>query len=391
MKKSFILIASLASLLLAGCNTVKGIATGLGTDNTPPPTPLKKVCPQVATRGLWLVSTGRSLGVDNLKLGPTIADRAIFTADPNGEVVATNPQNGRRIWGTNLSASITSGPAVNEGIVVVGASDGKVFALSETNGRTLWHTTVPNAILAAPSIGQGTVIIKTIDGKLLAFAAQSGQQLWSYDHGAPTLVMRHDNTPQIYGDRVITTFADGKLDAFSLSQGRLLWEQAVAIPRGSSEVALMVDVLADPAIFDGIVYVATSQGNIMAVNANNGKMLWQQDAVAAGYTGMAVNSDFIFVTDVKDNIKAFARDNGNLIWEQPQLTYRRISPPALVANTLVVGDSKGYLHWFAPQNGSYLAQHLVASSARIIAPPAPLANQLFVSGSNGTLSAWRVG
>lgn len=393
MKKFLIcLLLPFVCFGLNGCNTVRGVVTGTGTDNTPPPSNLTKCVSQERMRANWLTSAGCSMGSDTLKLGPTVTDNIVFTADAKGAVVATNPRNGKRVWSTNLRVPITSGPTTNDGLVAVGTSDGEVFALRETNGSQLWHANVSSSIFAAPQISQGRVIVKTLDGKLIAFDGQSGQQLWVYDHGAPTMVMRKDNTPQIYGDKIITGFADGKVAAFSLSQGRLLWEQTIAISQGASQTQQMTDILADPIIDRGIVYIATAQGNLAALGANRGNIIWQQDDKdGLSYNSIALGNGLLFAVNSRDQIKAFNRSNGELVWQDNRLAYRRLSPVQVIDNTVGVGDYAGYIHFFSQQDGQYIAQNLVENGVRISAISAPLNNYFFIAGANGNLSAWRVG
>lgn len=389
MKKFVVFIVS--ALLLSGCASFRGTLTGVGVDNTPNPSPLTKVAQEVRVKPVWMISAGSSMGPDAIKLGPIVTDNIVFTADPRGGVTATNPRNGKRVWWTNTRAPITSGPTIREGLVVVGTNDGRVFALRETNGSILWHANVSNAVLAAPQIGQGRVIVKTIDGKLLALDAQSGQQLWTYDHGAPIMVMRRDNSPQIFGNEVITAFTDGKLAAFNLSQGQLLWEKPISTVSGISQIDQMVDVLADPIISRGVIYLATYQGQVFAMNAFTGNLLWQNNDSACGYTNMTLGWGLLFATDVQDHIKAFDLETGNLVWEQPLLAYRHLSPMVIIGSRFVVGDYAGYLHWFAQQDGHYAGRTLVENGVRITAPSTLLGNYFYVSGANGNLSAWRVG
>jgi len=387
----FLSVALTAGLLLSGCGTIRGTLNGVGLDNSPPPSPLVKCRSQIPVKGVWMVSAGRSIGSDCLKLGPELADNMIFTADPKGGVLASNPRNGKRIWWVNTKAKITSGPTVGEGIVVVGTGDGKVIALRENNGAPLWHADVPNAVLAAPQIGQGRVIVKTVDGKLIALSVQSGQQLWIYDHGAPMLVLRSADAPQIYGNKVIAGFSDGKLAAFSLSQGQLLWEQSVATPQGVSQVEQLVDMATDPLIANGVVYIVSYQGGVTALAANSGQILWQQDLSCSGYAGAVLSPRSLFITDSQDQIWAFDRQSGDLIWQQNQLAYRHLSAPTLLGGTLVVGDAEGYLHWLSQQDGHYLARRLAEGHVKILAAPAVAGNIMYVASANGNLSAWRVG
>lgn len=394
MRVFVILCLFACSLMVSGCGAVSGIAgtiSGAGVDNRPQPSRLVKINQQVPIHAVWEVPGAGPIGPDCPNLGPILADNMLFLTDSKGLVLASNPSNGKIIWSTHLKTFITSGPSIGCGIVVVGTNDGKVIALSENKGNVLWRADVFNSVLSAPQIAQGRVIVKTIDGKLFALNAHTGQQLWVYEHGAPTLVMRKDGVPKICGDRVIAGFADGKIAAFNLDNGQLLWEQEIATPAGVSQVEQMVDVVGDPVIGDGVIYVASYQGMVIAVNIDCGEILWQQDISCAGSTDLALGRRLLFATDPQDRLWAIDRATGQIVWQQDVLAYRQVSAPAVMANMLLVGDVGGYLHVFSIEDGHYMARHLVENGIRIIAPPFVRGDIAYVAGENGHLSAWRVG
>lgn len=393
MKKISIVGAVLLSaLLMSGCETVTGITgtlTGVGTDNTPKPTPLVKFKQTLPVKTAWVRDVSSSIGSDYLKLDPVGVDNRIFTADKKGGVLVTNAKNAKKIWWTNTHIPIAAGPTVGEGIVVVASKDGKVVALNENNGAVLWKVDAPNAVFAAPQIGQGHVIIKSIDGKVAALAAATGQTLWIYDHGAPNMVMRRGSQPQIFQNEVITGYSDGKLSALNLEDGRLIWEQTISEPQGASEVEQMADVAADPIVSGGVVYAASYQGKLAAVNARTGAMLWQQDV--SPYAGMALNSSMIYTSDADGVVWAFDRASGSEMWHQPALTNRILNAPVLIDKALVVGDGGGYLHFLSPVDGHMLARQRIGSGVGIVTTPAALGNVLYVLDVHGNLSALQVG
>src|SRR5689334_20654909 len=70
-------------------------------DNTPAPSPLVNFTPEVRVKNLWNTRTGSGVGTDYLKLVPAVTHQAVFTADKNGTVTATNRSNGRKLWSIN--------------------------------------------------------------------------------------------------------------------------------------------------------------------------------------------------------------------------------------------------------------------------------------------------
>ena len=313
--------AILCGLLLTGCGTL----SGLGTDNTPKPAPLAAFKAEYVVKPIWSTHANSGVNNDYLQLGPVAADGHLFMADAEGKVVALDPRTGRVIWRTNTKAPLSSGPSVGGGLVIVGTADAQVIALNEQTGKMVWQIKASNQVLAAPQISQGRVIITTISGKVSALSAQTGQQLWMYDHGAPTMVLRGGSLPQVVDNKVIVGFSDGKLAAFDLGDGHIIWQQTIAMPQGAAQVQQMVDIIADPVIADGTIYVATYQGKITAVSLQTGQIKWLQ--TISSYTGLVLGPQQVFVTDAAGSVWAFARSNGQVLWVQNQLANRKLSTP----------------------------------------------------------------
>lgn len=387
--RQVVFVGFLFGILLSGCAAIKGTISGVGTDNTPAPSPLVTYKQQLSVRNVWMAHAGGIVGSDYLKLGPYVADNRIFTADAKGIVFANDLKAGKRLWSVNVKCPITSGPVANQGVVIVGTGNGRVVAIDENKGSILWRTDVPDAVLATPAIGQGLVFIKTVDGKLCALSASTGKILWVYDHGAPALVMRSGGAPLIAGNIVISGFPDGKLAAFNL-QGNLLWEEEVASSQGVSPIEQMVDIDADPVVAsNGVVYVTTYQGSLAALNASSGHILWRQDI--SSYTGLALGQNKVFVTDADGTVWAFDRETGSILWQQSQLCHRVLTEPVMVGNAVLVGDGFGYLHFLSPVDGHTMARIMFEHNVKILAPPVVIGNFAYVGNVKGSLGAWQAG
>ncbi len=373
----------LITVSLTACGTL----TGLGTDNTPPPSPLVAYSPELTPTTLWSATPGTGTNDMVIKLVPVLVNNAVITADQSGVVAATNAANGHVIWQTPLNTPLTAGPNTNGAIVVVGTSQGELYALQLSNGHVLWHSVLPNQILGVPQISANSVVVETVDGKLLTLNANTGQIQWSYEHGAPTMILRGGSSPQITRNEVIAGYADGKVAAYSLADGRLIWEHMLSEPSGATDIEQMVDVVADPIVADGVIYAVNYQGNISALDVGTGNVIWEHGM--SSYTGMALNNQFLFVTDANGYVWAFDRNSGDVLWRQTQLANRIISAPVIQGNTVVVADGEGFVHWLSQQDGRFVAR-ISTASAPISVAPAVNGNTIYVLNNSGVLTAYVV-
>ncbi len=368
---------------LSACATL----TGLGKDNTPPPSPLVAFQPEMSPVQLWANNTGDGTEDMVIKLVPVLVNNMVISADQRGNVTATNASTGRTIWQTPLNLPLTAGPSSNGAIAIVCTMEGELYALQLNNGHVIWRTVLPNQILGVPQMTSDRIALETVDGQLLTLSAQTGQTIWSYNHGAPTLVLRGGSSPQITRNEVIAGYSDGKLAAYSLSNGKLIWEHTVSEPVGATDIEQMIDIVADPIVANGVIYSVNYQGNISAVDANSGQVIWQH--ALSSYTGMAMSNHYLFVTDADGYVWAFDKNTGDVIWRQIQLANRILSAPVVQGDTIVVGDGEGFVHWLAQQDGRFVAR-ASSATAGISAPPAVYGNKLYVLNNDGLLTAYGV-
>lgn len=369
----------ISSLSLGGCAAI----TGVGTDNTPAPSPLVNFQPQLNPQKVWVSRAGKGTDEQYLNLVPAMNGNAVYTADYKGHVTALNLQNGKTLWQTDLDTPLVAGPGVDQGVILVGSSQAGLYALNQSNGRINWHTTLSNQIIAPPIITNNMAIVKTLDGQLWAINLSDGSTLWHQGHNIPVMRLSGGSRPQIVGNKIIVGYADGKLDAYTL-QGKLLWQIAVAQPQGASDVEQMVDIVGDPKISGNTIYVVTYQGNLTAVNTDTGNILWQQPL--SSYTGLALSNQAVFVTDATGIVRAYSRSNGQLLWQQDNLKYRKLTAPVVIGNSIAVGDGEGYLQFLSQSDGSIIGRQVVDKNTPIMTAPIVNGNNIYVLDSDGLLA-----
>ncbi len=370
------------STLLCACNGF------FDKDNTPTPTPLSNFKTELNTHLKWYSSVDYGIGTDYLKMTPAIDDRAIFTADKDGVVTATDKTNGSTLWKVSAKASLSAGPATNNGIVFIGGREGRVIALRASDGKEIWNIQVSSEVLAPPTATNGVVLVKTIDGQLTALATTDGHALWHYQQTEPALILRGGSAPQVIHDDVITGFANGNLAKLTLRDGSLQWQEVVAVPEGSFAIQRMVDIDADPVVYGNRVYVATYQGRISALELSSGKTLWTHDI--SSFTGLTVDGQRVYVADASSNLWAFDADSGTVDWRQTQLVARNITGPTAIGNYIAVADEAGYLHWISKQDGHFVARDRV-NGFGVLATPVTNNDVVYVLTKDGHLAAYTMG
>ena len=372
-----LLILSAATLLTA-CGTI------FEKDNTPEPKALASFNAEIQPRLLWSANAGSGTGDEYLKAAPAVTDSAIYTASLNGTITSVNRANGRINWRTSTDLALTSGAGAGDGIVVAGGRQGEIVALDQNSGKQRWQVSVPGEINAAPAISNGLVIVKAVNGHISALDVATGEKRWSYQQVEPNLVLRAASTPRISEGHLFVGFANGNLSNFRLGEGSLIWSQTLTYPEGAFAVQRMIDIDADPVIYGHRIYAATYQGKIAALDWGSGNMLWSHDI--SSYTGMTADANGIYISDAKSYLWSFNANSGTVNWRQTGLEWRNISGPAVMRNYVVVGDSKGYVHWLNMRDGHFAARTYAGGA--IYSAPIVKDGVAYVLSNNGNLYAY---
>jgi len=381
--------AMAAIVLLAGCSTVKGWFGGKDKAGDAPtkPAALVEFAPSANVSKLWSAKAGGGEGYLGARQGPAVADGRVYAAAVEGGVRAFDLQTGAAVWTYASKLPLSGGPGAGDGVVVVGSLEGDVVALDASTGSEKWKAKVANEVIAAPVIGQGLVLVHSNDGRVSAFDENTGERRWFWNHDAPALSVRGNDSPLLVPGLAFVGNDDGTLSSLSLTDGRPLWEQTVAEASGRNDLERMADVDGTPAL-DGItLYASSYKGETVSIDGPSGRVQWSAQSGGPGRVG--VGSDRIVVADANGTVWALDKSSGGVMWQQPGLARRNVAGTAVQGDYAVVGDFDGYLHWLKLSDGSFAARQRAGGDA-IKAAPVVVDGVLVVQTTGGELSAWRL-
>ncbi len=373
----------LGATLLTGCSTINGWVEDGGTLFEP--AALEEVVSEIEPSVAWSHSVGA--GTDELRasLSHQMAGERIYAASADGVVAAIDAGSGDAIWKRTLPEQIMTGVALSENNLYVGTASGELVAMDRASGEARWSRSLMSEILAPAAASSGVVVVRTVDGRVVGLSEESGAELWQYQREVPVLTLRGTSSPVIAGERVVAGLDSGEVVALSLQDGRELWIKSVTSPRGRTEIERMVDIDADPVVSpDGVVYVVSYQGDLAALNSQQGDILWKRKL--SGTTAPVLYGPYLFLTDHEGNVWAFDRKDGSALWKQDGLEDRNLTSPLLSGVDLVVGDQEGYLHWIAAEDGHFRGRFRIDSRG-VSAPPLSHGGGVIGFGQSGKLSA----
>lgn len=333
--------AALAALALAAA----ACSTGSGG---PKPAELPKLERGKELRVLWSASVGDG-GV--FVFTPALAGESLYAASRDGAVTRLNAASGEVQWRVELSVRLSAGVGANLRTVVVASDHGDVFALEADTGKPRWRARVSSEVLAAPRIAGGLVLARSADNRVYAFGEDDGKRRWVFQRASTPLMVRTPAGIGVDEDSAYAGFPGGKLVALALANGGPRWEVTVAVPKGTTELERVTDVVGDPTVLGREVCAAAFQGRIACFDVRAGNQLWARDLSTV--TGASVDARYAFVADDRGAVHALDRSSGRSVWKQDRLAYRQLSLPLPVGEDIALGDFQGYVHLLARESGAF--------------------------------------
>ncbi len=183
------------------------------------------------------------------------------------------------------------------------------------NPRKVWSVAIAGSskkrrLAAAPVIGGGRLYAVDTEGQLTSFDAASGARSWSRTFNLPG-----ENSNSLFGGgasfaegRVYVTTGLGEVAALDAATGSEVWKVKPAGPlRGSPTIAF------------NSVYVMTQDNRIHALNADDGKPLWNESgstgqAGVFGVAAPAAGQGTVIAGYSTGELAAYRYENGRTLW-----------------------------------------------------------------------------
>lgn len=183
-------------------------------------------------------------------------------------------------------------PAVVGDAVIIGSCAGSVYSLDRMTGNPIWiYDTAadgPRAEFHGEPVLLGDFIVIPSDarpqGHLYSFDTASGEPLWKvpFPSGVAT-------TPLLLGDRLVVVSAEGEVAALEARTGKVLWR---VTPAGALQPQ---PAIPSPAHAAGRVLIADNTNQILALDTSNGATLWRKTLPARPNTALLVSGAEVVV------------------------------------------------------------------------------------------------
>lgn len=305
-------------------------------------------------------------------------------------------------WQFKTDGPIVGSPAVANGMVYIGSSDGTFYAVDEETGKVRWKKSTPGEVNSSPAVADGTVYVLDMRGVFHAYNAETGEQKWYFMteferrfqanrlHGYPPVQQTmpdswdlYLSSPAVANGKAYFGSGDGNIYALDAESGALVWKFTTG------------DVVhASPAIANGIVYIGSWDSNFYALDAETGAEKWRfkatEDPVIhnqQGFQSSATVSDGIVYVGCRDgHVYALDAANGRKKWDYSTAKSWVNATAAVRDGYLYSGTSDGSRFFILEAKTGRLKYNFVAGG-QVFSSPAVAGDLVYFGSSNGKLFA----
>jgi outer membrane protein assembly factor BamB len=334
-----------------------------------------------AAQEAWSADAGTGSGsAGRVTASPIVYADRIFVLDAESNLSAISTSGGSALWRIalkpereNASAGWLSlggggsgggyggGLAVDNGRLYAATGFGNVVALDPQTGKKLWEKLLEAPVRASPTAAGDRVFVVTLDGRFYCLAGADGGELWSA-RGLPQQASVINNaSPAVEGEIVVVPYPSGDLVALHIADGSSAWSENLARTRTTSQITAMSDA-ARPVIDNGTVFAVGHAGRMIATQAATGERLWSLNV--PGMQPPAVAGDSVFVVDTAGQLMAISRQDGKIQWTA-KLPGSGWSGPTLANGTLWLASAKGELIGVEATTGRIATQKNIGDAVYI--------------------------
>jgi outer membrane protein assembly factor BamB len=189
---------------------------------------------------------------------------------------------------------------------------------------------------------------------LTTFKPQTGvRQLWSVDVGTGSAKYYLKLSPTIRYGMVYSASADGSVVALDAKTGASKWSANIKLP-----------ISGGPGTGDGQVYIGSSEAYVIALDAQTGTQRWRTRVPSEVLTAPVSEDGVVVVRTIDGKITGLSATDGKQIWQQthpvPVLSLRGSSTPILFRGAVFIGFSDGKLSAILLKDGRLLWSSRVA-------------------------------
>lgn len=275
---------------------------------------------------------------------------------------------------------------LSNGLVVVGDIGGTLYGIDLTERKIVWRFALASVLLSSPVSVGDDFIIQTADNHVYRITAE-GKKVWSYTGILGGLGMHLSASPAIHGNNVYAVFSNGDVVALKADNGSFLWKRQLLLNMEAAVLSELKVPVSAPTIIpasqsgrdEDVLAVAVFQGEMSFVSLQDGTVLSQRKLSLK--SPPLLKGKQLYVADASGAVSALDAVNGETLWKQ-QVSGGELTGPVLWQGSLWVADNLGMVYRLNV-DGNVVAD--IELDGRIDRRPVVTANGVLVRNHLGTM------
>jgi len=178
-------------------------------------------------------------------------------------------------------------------------------------------------------------------------------KVWSENIGKGTDELFIKLTPVVMGEHVFIADTRGEIVALFADTGKIVWENDSELP-----------ITGGPGADENLVLIGTSEGDVLALESELGKEAWRAKVSSEILSPPRESDGVIIIRTIDGKIFALDAESGNRLWiydrTVPNLTLRGTSTPVVANNLVIAGFDSGRLTALELKTGKLIWETKVA-------------------------------
>ncbi len=245
---------------------------------------------------------------------PAVKDKIVVVGSSDNYIYALHTDTGKLLWKIQAEKAVLGNPAIHNGIVYVGSSDGHFRAIQLKNGNLVWdYREVKGFVVTTPLVYGNNIYFGCWNNDFYSLDLLTGKLVWKWNNESgnrmysPAAVL-----PVAAHGRIFIVAPDRYMTALNAGDGKLVWRKQLPDLRVRESMGLSKD--------SNLVFVKTMEGQVFGISttANEMSAIWKSE-VELGYeicpTAIVEDQDIVFVPTQSGTAVAIQRQNGKLLWK----------------------------------------------------------------------------
>jgi outer membrane protein assembly factor BamB len=325
---------------------------------------------------------------------PLLADNRLFVLDAGGVLFCLEASTGRLLWKGSVTpegfeGNVNAGMVYEAGVLYIATTFSELVACEGATGRLLWRRPLEAFASGGMTLSEGRLFVLLANNTVEVLDAKTGTLLWTHKGLIEDAKMVGNAACAVQQGIVIAPYSSGELFALHAETGDVLWEENLVKISSSDLSKLLPHIRANPVIFKDVVYAIGYSGLAAAIDLRTGTRRWEYE-IGSTETPCVTKDSLIIVSS--EGVCVCLDLEGHAQWSTSLPVKEERSPtlwrgPIMVNGCLLVSHADGDLVFLSPKDGRIL--RTVSLEDPIATRPLIAQGMLFVVTQNGCVQAYR--